>query len=143
MAKQNIGPRISDKSRDCLTDTFQTLNGGASYVLESFPALYRGALIELKGRFSRSELLLMVDCMNATMITPGLCDEVRANAVDGMALDGLDEKWEVNRADLSAKLQGLTSFQTAALTIWTNGFWYGGGDERPERDLDEYAKALL
>jgi len=143
MAKQGISLRISDKARECLAENFSGPNIGAGYVIDSFPALYRATLRELKGRFTRAELMLLVDCMNATMLTPGLCDEVASNAIDSMALDGLDEKWEVSREELTAKLTALTAFQVAALNIWTNAAWYGGGDERPERDLDEYVKALL
>ena len=143
MAKQGISLRISDKARECLADNFSGPNTGANYVLDSFPTLYRATLRELKSRITRAELMLLVDCMNATMLTRWLCDEVLTHAVDAMALDALDEKWEVSRAELTAKLTSLSAFQVAALNIWTNAAWYGGGDERPERDLDEYVKALL
>ena len=143
MAKQGISLRISDKARECLADNFSGPNTGANYVLDSFPTLYRATLRELKGRFTRSELMLLVDCMDATMLTPGLCDDVASNAVDAMALDALDEKWEVDREALVARLTALTAFQVAVLNIWTNAVWYGGGDERPERSLDEYIKPLI
>ena len=143
MAKQGISLRISDKARESLADNFSGPNTGANYVLDSFPTLYRATLRELKGMFTRAELMLLIDCMNATMLTPGLCDEVVANAIDGMALDALDEKWEVSRAELTAKLTALTAFQIAALNIWTNAAWYGGGDDRPERSLDDYIKQLI
>ena len=143
MAKQGISLRISDKARESLADNFSGPNTGANYVLDSFPTLYRATLRELKGMFTRAELMLLIDCMNATMLTPGLCDEVVANAIDGMALDALDEKWEVSRAELTAKLTAMTAFQVAALNIWTNAAWYGGGDDRPERSLDDYIKQLI
>lgn len=143
MAKQGISLRISDKARECLADNFSGPNIGAGYVIDSFPALYRATLRELKGMFTRDELMLLVDCMNATMLTPGLCDEVLTNAVDAMALDALDEKWEVNRAELTAKLTTLTAFQVAVLNIWTNAAWCGGGDDREERDIDAYVKQLI
>lgn len=140
--KQPIGPRITDKTRDFLSENFSSANTGAQYVLDSLPALYRAGLRELKGRFSREELMLMIDVMNGTMLTPGICDEVVADAEDGIALDGLAEKWEIDALAFLERLHSLTSFQVAVLTIWSNGFWYGGGDERPERDIEAYVRQL-
>lgn len=143
MSKSNIGPRISDKARDFLSENFQSVNSGATYLLESAQNLHRAALREIKGVFTRNELMLCLDVMNGTMLTPGINDELLANAVDGIALDGLDAKWEIERENFIKRLHSLTSFQVAALTIWANGFWYGGGSARPERNIEAYVKQLI
>lgn len=81
--------------------------------------------------------------MNGTMITPGINDELVANAEDGIELDRLDEKWEIDKTDFLNRLHGLTSYQVAALTVWANGFWYGGGSDRPERNIEAYVHQLV
>lgn len=136
-------PRISDKSAEYIPTQFATLNAGLEYLADAWPTLHRRALGELKGRFSAAELSLIVDVFNATSLTPALAGQQLAISVsDGIALDGLAGKWDLIGMDLGAKIAGLTSFQSAAIEIWANGFWYAGTGH-VEAGLEKYLEALL
>jgi len=89
----------------------------------------------------------MIDVFNSTALTPQLAGQhIEIQCVDGMALDNLDEKWDVNKEGFIEKLKSLTIFEAACLEIWANGFWYGGW--HPEGiygagELEEYISRLL
>ena len=120
-----ISPKISDVAAEFYPSVFSTLHSGATYTLESFPRLYQRTLHNLKGRFERNELMLMVDVMNATALTPGMAGHtLLGNVPDGISLDGLDEKWEIDGPALNEKMSTLHPFDAACLEIWANGFWY-------------------
>jgi hypothetical protein len=126
MQKTKTAPRIGDKSAEFYTGHFSSLNAGMEYTADAFPALYRRTMHALRGRFSRGELMLMLDVFNATALTPGIAgQQIDANVADGIAMDRLDEKWEIDGNALNLKIRGLTFFESACLEIWSNGFWYG------------------
>lgn len=142
-----IAPRISDKSAEFLPENFRSLNAGAEYVIDSFPALYTRTLYELKfnltNKFTREELSLIIDVFNATALTSGHAGQhIIASVEDGCDLDGLGKKWEIKKTELIEKLKLLPIFSLACIEIWANGFWYGGpGSEG--RDLNTYINTLL
>jgi len=144
--KKNIAPRITPECRAYLVENFKNANSGAEYTLESANVLYRQTLIGIKGRFSDNELKLMIDAMNATMLKTQMTHiagkQLTGNVWAGMALDSLDEKWDVDADALNQKLAGCHLFETHCLEIWTNGFWYGG-DVSKQLDVDKYIKPLL
>ena len=73
-------------------------------------------------------------------ILPGRACEAYMRGLDALDLNmGGIPDFEV----MNPKLQALTAFQVAALNIWTNAVWYGGGDDRPERNPAEYIKQLI
>ena len=120
-----ISPKINDSTAEFYPDFFRSLNAGAVYVLEIFPRLYQRTLHDMKGKFSESELSLMIDVMNATMLTPQSAGyHLTGNVSDGIALDGLDTKWEIDGPALNKKMGALSPFEAACLEIWANGFWY-------------------
>lgn len=121
---KKTSPRLTDSTAEFFTGTFSSLNAGAEYVLQGFPALYKHTLRELKGKFTDGELKLMIDVFNSTALTPIMAgQQLDLQVLDGMELDGLDQKWEVDKAELMAKVNALTIFQAACLEIWANGFW--------------------
>ena len=142
MAKNNIGPRISDKCKGWLEENFQSLTGGAQMVLEGTMVNYRAALREMKGIFSTDELKAMVDVMNATILTPSMMGQhLPLSIQDAIALDGLAEKWSLDPQDFIPRLLNRTTFQITTLEWWSNAFWYGGGAWLPN-DLEDYIKIL-
>jgi len=126
-----VGPKITAKSFDFYAATFATTNAGTAYTLESFPALYRHTLIrELRGKFERQELLLMLDVCNGLVLTPGMAGQhLPADVSDGIALDGLAEKWEIDGPALLSKLHPLSIFQLHCLEVWCRAFWEQSGGE--------------
>jgi hypothetical protein len=143
MTRKSTAPRIGDKSAEFYPGLFQSLNWGLEYTLDAFPALYRRTLHDLKGKFSRGELCLMIDVFNATALTPQLAgQQIGANVADGIELDHLDEKWEIDGDALNAKIDALTIFEASCLEIWANGFWYRSNPEEP-LDIETWVKQLL
>jgi hypothetical protein len=133
-------PRISDKSAEFYRGTFGNLNQGLEYTLDVFPALYRYTLNALKGRFSRGELMLMIDVCNGLWLTPRMAGQhMDAQVSDGIALDHLDERWEINGQELNKKIGGLTIFETACLEIWVQAFW----KQDEHSNLEEYVGGML
>ena len=112
-------------------------------VVKSFEALYFSCIREdLKDLFSKNELLLMIDVMNGTMLTPGSSGhQISANVEDGIALDRLDEKWEIDKTAIIKKLSGLSLFQKTALELWTKKFWIQTETEGAI-DIEAYAEQL-
>ena len=138
-------PRISKGSAEFLPKCFSSLNAGAEYILDSFPALYRHTLLELRGVFIRGELALIIDTFNATMLTAKIAGQhLQLSVSDACDLDHFDEKWAIEKKTLMGKIGNLTIFQISCLEIWANGFWYAK-DPGPEvdRDFEAYIKTLL
>jgi hypothetical protein len=142
--KKPVGPRVSDETSAWLAENFRSKSSGAEHVLESHRVLYSRTLQELKGHFKREELMAMIDVMNAHMLNPFTSGtELPLALRDAMDLDGLAEKWEIDGKELDTKISLLCIYQVAVLEWWANGFWYGGGEDRPERDIEEYVAVLL
>jgi len=105
-----------------------------SAILEMYQPLYFLTLTEIGSvGFTDEEIHLMVDVMNGTMIVPQTVGySLLPNVQDGIALDGLDKKWSVNKTSLLDKLRSLSGFHRAVIEILIHNFWYGadgqGGD---------------
>ena len=126
-----IAPKINDTAAEFYPLFFKTLNAGVRYTTEAFPTLYKRTLSNLAGVFSEDELFLVIDVFNATMLTPMLAGvHLAGNVQDGIKLDGLDKKWNVNKDVFLTKIKNLHLFDAACIEIWANGFWYGGLDEK-------------
>lgn len=147
---KTISPRITEKTREFLLSLGGTANAGAEYSLEmiagmatehapatfgnaimgidyavkAFSRLYRNALMDIIGTFEKNELLLMLDNMNGLMLTPAIAGQhIVHNVLDGIALDGLDKKWEIDADTLKEKLATLSDMQLIALELWCRAFW--------------------
>ena len=109
----------------------------------SFEGMYFRSLVDnLKGKFTKEELCLMIDAVNGLMLTPQIAGQHMAvNVADAMALDGLDEKWGVEAKEISQKLRELHIFDIACLELWCAKFWRQNGTEN-EKPLDEYVMQL-
>lgn len=122
--RRTVSPRISEQTEGEITNTFKNLTGGAKYILEAWPGLYRKTLYDLKRRFSRGELMLMIDVMNGTFLTAGIAgQQIGLNVNDGINLDGLDKKWKIDKNELLNKINNLSIFEAACLEIWIRAFW--------------------
>lgn len=138
-------PRISDSAAQFYPAIFPSLNAGLEFVADAFPVLYRRTLHGLKGRLERSELSLMIDIFNSTALRPGILGQhLAAQVSDGIALDHLDEKWEIDGKKLNEKIGKLTMFECACLELWANGFWYRECDgELGRKEFDEWIGQVL
>jgi len=139
MPRKPIAPKISDKSAEFYPQIFSNLNAGATYVLDAFPVLYRRTLHDLRGTFTCSELMLMVDVFNSTFLTSHISGQhLDIQVADGIALDALDKKWEIDGPALNAKIAALPIFSAACLEIWANGFWYSEASQNKDLGGDDF-----
>jgi hypothetical protein len=136
-------PRIIEKSAEIIPTHFPSLNAGLEYIADSWPTLHRKALAEIRGLFSKDELLLILHVFNGCALTPALAGKHLApSVVDGIALQGLDKKWHANSKKMVHKIDRLTSFQAAAIEVWATGFWVGSAN-RNKGAIEEYVKDLV
>lgn len=132
-------PRISDKSAALYKSLCGNPNAGMEYIGDAFPALYRHTLDDLRGKFTRGELMLMIDVCNGLWLTPMMAGQhMIAQVSDGIALDGLDEKWEVDGKIMNEKIARLSIFETACLELWVQAFW----QQEDHSNIEEYVKQL-
>jgi hypothetical protein len=132
-------PRITDKSAEWYKQSFPSVNAGLEYILDAFPALYQHTIHNLKDRFSRGELMLMIDVNNGLILTPRIAGQhLDAQVSDGIALDKLDEKWEIDGDVLNGKIAALTIFEAACLELWVQAFW----ERHEDLDIEEYVKEV-
>ena len=136
---KKIGPRVNEKADEYLTKNFRNRSAGAEYILNATPAVARKFMgLDLNGMLVKAELNLMIDVMNGTALTPDLAGQhLPLNVVDGIALDGLDEKWGVDAEKLNQKLAGMSTPELMFLEIWIQGFWERLGTDS-EIPLEEY-----
>ena len=141
---KKIGPRVTEQTETFLKSNFRSLSAGAEYITNAAPSVMKKFIgQDIKTRFLREELLLMVDVMNGTMLTAGIAGQhLPLNVADGIQLDRLDEKWEVDGPALEEKLKTLSTPDLFFLEVWIQGFWEQLGTE-DEIPLEEYVKAAL
>jgi len=143
--RTSTAPRIGDKSAEWYPSVFSSLNAGLEYAADAWPVLYRQTMFNLKGRFTRGELMLIIDVFNSTALTSILAgQQIDIQVADGIALDELDKKWEIDGNALNRKIAELGMFEAACLEIWANGFWYGKTQvDADNSDVEAWAAQLL
>lgn len=67
-----ITPRISRRTQRFLIDNFRTLNAGAEYCLNSLLKVSEGYIYSLRGKFTKSQINLMIDVMQGTLLLTNL-----------------------------------------------------------------------
>lgn len=166
---KTISPRITEKTREFLLSLGGTANSGAEYSLgmladmatehapatfgnaimgidyavKAFSRLYRNALMDIIGTFEKNELLLMLDNMNGLMLTPAIAGQhIVHNVLDGIALDGLDKKWEIDADTLKEKLVTLSDMQLIALELWCRAFWEVAYHSE-NSNIEDYVQQLM
>jgi hypothetical protein len=117
-----------------------SLESGVEYIFEWSKMIFRDSLIQIKGIFSKNELVLIVAALNSTMVSPRYAGKMFVSGIsDSIDLDGYDSLYEVDKTEIIEKLKKLNDTELATLELWANGFWYG----KNELELDEYIKTLL
>lgn len=139
MKKTAVTPQLDQATAEWIEKYYPTKYKGANTILSAFPQFFALTISEIKGKFEESELALMIDATNGTATTPQIMGQhIGPNVADGMAIDGLDGKWSVNRDELNSKIKTCTIFQKVCLEIWAGGFWQGGWNKGYSRTDDEF-----
>lgn len=144
-----VAPKISDGAAKWYSEIWPSLNAGVTTAIEILPILYRSALAEMKGKFSRGELGMILDVLNGyagitTMggwgfVGRGILLEIQ----DSFRLypGSYESKWEISDGnDFMRRLSELPRFHLAVLEIWAGAFWE---KHYIDTDLDEYIKPLV
>jgi hypothetical protein len=121
---------------------FEGADDGVNYVLDlSIARLKKFIEKDLPGKFTKGELMLMVDVMNGTMLTAGMAGrQLAGNVADGIALDHLDRKWDIDAAVLTQKFESMSIIDLAYLEIWIKAFWDVA--HKKEIYLEDYIKPV-
>lgn len=136
MKKTIVSARVTEGTLEFLQKYFRNRTCGAEYLLEAMPSLFAQEMGRIRERFEPNELKLMVDVFNGLIPTPKMAGHHLASVEDGIKLDGLDAKWQVNGQELLDKIETLSPAQRAILEIWAIGFW----QHQPLPELDTYVK---
>lgn len=135
-----LDPRIlAEIDRRVEYDTEGSRSATISRLLERYFSLLRRARGDLRHMFSDGEIMLIVDVLNGVAFfdTFGIYLIVHEVA-DGIEMDRLDQKWQVDGPALVAKLKGLNDAQTLAIvegvTMWWNRVSKG---EQPGHTAEE------
>lgn len=89
---------------------------------------------ELRKNFLPAEISLITDCLNGTVFSDAMSVGMLYGEIeDGIQLDKLDEKWEVDGQALVEKLNRLTYTQNLAIIDAVERYWYQiGEDQSPD-----------
>lgn len=137
-------PIVSGGAVNFIDDYFSNTRSGAAYIIESFVPLLKRTLAGLHGKFTRGELMLILDTFNATALSAPLAGQhLYLSCCDAVELDNADDQWGVDPASFLGKLEQLSPYQAACIEIWANGFWYGAAHIKDERDIEEYVAKLV
>ena len=134
--KKVVSARVTEGTLEFLERYFRNRTCGAEYLLESFPNLFAKEMAGIKEKLNERELKLIIDVFNGLLPTPILAGHhLLASVEDGIRLDNLDMKWEIDAQVLLDKIEALSPAQRAILEIWAIGYW----QHDPLPDLEEYA----
>ena len=98
--------------------------------------------MELKGQFTKPELFVLMDLMNASILKPEIAGiALPLELEDAIKLFKIDAKWNADGESLMAKLDNLSLFKLVAIEMWAYAFWYGPKNEKIS--ADEYVEVLL
>jgi hypothetical protein len=96
---------------------------------DCFAQLYIESASELRKRFSRGEIGMMIDVMNGTMLDERFSGEsLIVNVLDSFDLyPGMyEEKWDIEKDSFLKKLLPLSPFERTVLETWVVDFWEEG-----------------
>lgn len=141
---------ITDNAVDVVGKIFRKSNspaenpsGGATYLVDSFPAIFRQNLIDLKGKFTAGEINLMMSAMKGSSLAPEFAGRrITLNVQDHITLDGAADIYGVDGDALVERIQALPVAQLALLELWIHGFWMQV-DDSDGLSLEDYIKPIL
>jgi hypothetical protein len=95
--------------------------------LERLYTLYQRSLPR---DLTEAEACLICDVMNGTLMDANTAHMLYAEVEDGIALEGLAEKWEIDGPALVEKLKALSDIQCLAVIDAAERFWSTPDDRR-------------
>lgn len=129
--------KVSDDKNDI------TLCGQLREDMQTFQEIVTAAERSLAGKFEFNEAMLIVDVLNAYYFVPGgyssLPYTLEVEVDDACRLDGLDEKWEIDREALVKKIKKLKPIEAYAVFHMSRLVWA----KHDEGDFEELVKRIF
>jgi len=125
-----------------IAEIFPNKTSGAETILEAWAQMRKYTLAELKGKFTRGELMCIIDLFNGTIFEPKFASHsqyLKFQIEDGERFQNQAEHFEFSYPQLLKKVETLTSAQTYFLLESINWFWY----KNMGADLDEFIESLI
>lgn len=150
MAKKQLSIRLEDGTKDFLR-RYESAGEGSDISiagqlredLQIFEEAITEAERSLAGKFEFNEAMLIVDVLNSYYFTPGgfssLPDILEAEVDDGCQLEGLDEKWKIDREMLVKKIKKLKPMEAYTVFHMSRLVWAKNG----EGDFDENVRRIF
>lgn len=137
--------RVNTISLESAASMYESKQQGVDRCLAGYLSLQIRTIYELKGIFEGSEIKLLADAFNGTLLSPDMMHKsiLIAQIEDAEQYDNLGAKWEVNIPQLVDKAKTLTNAQAYFLIDEIYRFWnvpdaYGS----PDPDLDKLLSLL-
>lgn len=129
---------LPDEQAKYIQENYKNTSFGIITAIDALMTIRKYSLSEIKGLLTPGEWSFFADSLNGT-ITDGIfrCNKeaLICHCIDAEQLDGTASKWDVDLAQLTAKIGKLTGAQVEALYFRVEQFW-----ENENRDLEEFAK---
>lgn len=139
--------RTSEKNKAILTEIHGSVSAGTEAAVEAYINLRMRIIKQVMAQFSRLELSVLVDILNATIFDPhfaAIPEMLSYSLADANEFENIGKKWEIDIPNLSSKIKELDPASCYFLQEEINRFWYGKGWGSPTPDLkaflDEYVK---
>lgn len=129
--------RTTPDKKQNLKDIWGSTSAGATKAVDAYINLRKRVLHNIKGHFTPNELKLLVDNQNGTIFSADLFSSAQTllHAVeDGISLDGIDQKWEVDTKPFFKKINALSDSEAYFLREEIDRFW----NHLDDKDLDSF-----
>lgn len=111
-------------------------SGSIARDLDRLYTLYKHALRDIP--LSVGEACLLCDVLNGTMMDANSAVLLWAEVSDGVRLNGLDRKWDVDGKAFVARLRALDHIHALALIDAAERFWSGDLSEDARKAVGRY-----
>lgn len=118
---------------------FKTRTKGLFWLSHSFPHLYKATLGEMKGLFSRDEIMALCECQSGAKLSPEMAGRVIIPSVrKAIALGGMAKN--VDGKSLLKKVKALSTWERACLEVFIESLWH---PTESTANLEANIKALI
>lgn len=137
---KNATIRLNDETHEFLKTNFEGIQAAISLIVEPFDKLRQVTMNELKGYFSKEELVSLIDSQNGTMLTPDFIYNKSFWVFQLQDFEQLENGISRHGADsevLMDKLNKLSQSQVYIFLMDIHIFWNTNGD------LNKYIERMV
>lgn len=136
MTKKNITVRLTPAAEKAISAK-KNKSAAISRAVECWSTCERQAMLSLQGKFTSAELSAFIDVLHGTIIPASQASALRFEFEDACALDGLDQKWKIQKDATLAIFDGLSPAEWIVLVDFCRSFW-----DNPEAEISEYVSVM-